>query len=286
MVLRIKTPLFFLIPMLSVIGLIISPIFISFYISFTKSGRGIFDFNFSGFYAYEFILHETRFYNNIMTTLCVIIVSLAISYTVGLALALAFQKINKLNNFVRAALLAGYVMMPAAIAIVFKFIFDPYGGVYTILLSYFGYPATNPFLNTWSALGIIILAITWRKIPLAMIFLWSGLQSITPELYESARIDGAGKWGCFRYITLPLLKSTSLATILLLLLSGVYLVEFPLLLTGGGPAYSTETIILRLYQEAFNYLNWGYASAIGTVLIVVTMIILSPIVIGVLKYGK
>jgi multiple sugar transport system permease protein len=116
------------------------------------------------------------------------------------------------------------------------------------------------------ALITLILTAAWRNVGyFATIFL-AGLQGIDSMYYEAAHIDGAGAWGCFRRITLPLLRPTMLFVVIISVILSFQVFALVYVMTGGGPAGSTSVIVFYLYQQAFTYFRMGYACAIGYVL--------------------
>jgi ABC-type sugar transport system permease subunit len=106
-----------------------------------------------------------------------------------------------------------------------------------------------------------------------MVMLLAGLSSIPTELYAAAQVDGISVWRQFREITLPLLRPTMFITITMLTLFAFYAVELPLSLTRGGPADATMVLGIRLYVEAFEYFNRGYASTLGILILVINVVL-------------
>ncbi len=117
-----------------------------------------------------------------------------------------------------------------------------------------------------SLICALILTAAWRNIGyFATIFL-AGLQGIDTMYYEAARIDGAGAWGCFRRITLPLLRPTTLFVVIMSVILSFQVFALVYVMTGGGPAGYTSVIVFYLSQQAFTYFRMGYACAVGYVL--------------------
>src|SRR5262249_19624767 len=114
-----------------------------------------------------------------------------------------------------------------------------------------------------TAMGGVIVANVWRTFPFPMVLTLAALQTVPGELYEAARIDGAGRWQSFRFVTLPMIQNTLLIATIILSVHCVNLIELPLVLTGGGPVNATEVLGLRVYREAFVLQNFGYGSAIA-----------------------
>jgi ABC-type sugar transport system permease subunit len=276
-------PTFFTFPILFIVLVfILVPTVIAFYISVSRS-QAVFDFTFLGFRNYIYLFTEERFLNNIFVTFYISLLSIYPAYLVGLLIALYFRKSTITTRIILGVMIATYLSMPAASAIIWRFLLDYSSGIISAVLYYMGMERVDFFSSQFPALNAIILAILWREIPIATIFLWSGLQNISPELDEAASLDGAGRWEKFRYITLPLLKKASYATFIILAISSGSLVEFPMLMTAGGPFNSTETLVLRLYREGFLFLNWGTASAVGVIALVISTLAFFPLIKELLK---
>jgi multiple sugar transport system permease protein len=119
----------------------------------------------------------------------------------------------------------------------------------------------NPFL----ALNASVFMDVWKTTPFVAIVLMAGLQVIPPELYQAAKVDGAGKWATFKTITLPLLKPVILVVLLFRTLDAFRIFDAIYVLTGGGPANTTETLSIYAYKVLFQTLQFGYGSALSAV---------------------
>jgi ABC-type sugar transport system permease subunit len=219
------------------------------------------------------LLVEDRFLNNLRVTLIFVAETVIITLALSVALALALQRGGKLSSLARTLILLAWVIMGIAAAMMWRLAFDFFAGAINGILYFMGFPKVNLLLSPISALQAMIVTAVWRYTPFATILLWAGLKSIEREYYESAKVDGASRLQQFRYITLPLLKTTLLTVLLLLTIYSFYATEIPLALTGGGPFLSTETLSLRLYREAFEYFAWGRASAISIFLFALNLVI-------------
>jgi ABC-type sugar transport system permease subunit len=105
-----------------------------------------------------------------------------------------------------------------------------------------------------------------------MVIYIAGLQTIPPEFYEAARIDGATTWQRFRLITLPLLNNTTMFVTIIALIASFQAFDQIYVMTQGGPAFSTETLVMLIYREGFQNFSMGYASAIGYVLVLIILL--------------
>jgi multiple sugar transport system permease protein len=117
------------------------------------------------------------------------------------------------------------------------------------------------------AIIMLIIANLWQGTPFAVILFLSGLKSIPLELYEAARIDGSSSWQSFKYITLPLLKPIIYILIVMKTILTFKIFDLIYALTGGGPANTTQVVSMKIYNESFNFLKFGRASAMSYILL-------------------
>jgi lactose/L-arabinose transport system permease protein len=248
------------------------PLFFSFYISFFD-WSGVTAGTFTGLRNYIQIVSAPLFWNVLGNTLFIGIVHLPIE--IGLAVLFAVllnQSWLKISGVFRTALFLPSITSLVVVAMVFFMIFDQTYGLLNLFLGVFDIPPV-PWLVSpeYSKISIIILLI-WRWTGYITIIMLSGLQSIPEELYESARIDGAGSFSIFFTITLPLMKPVILFAAIMGT-SGLFaLFAEPYILTGGGPNNSSLTTGLLLYREGFQYFHFGSASAIAYILFCITLI--------------
>jgi len=142
-------------------------------------------------------------------------------------------------------------------------------GLLNALLGLVGINGPNWLNSTTWALPSLILMAVWRNMGTLMIIFLAGLQAIPDEVKEAASIDGATAWTSFRRITLPLLRPTLLLGAVLMSVGYLQFFEEPFVMTKGGPLDSTLSIVQLLYRTSFNNLEFGYGSAMGTVLLVI-----------------
>ena len=128
-------------------------------------------------------------------------------------------------------------------------------------------------VNPDLALPAVIVATAWKHLPLATIILLAGLQSISGELYEAAHIDGANALQRYRYVTLAGLRPVLGLLLLLETLWNFKSFTYIYMMTGGGPARSTESLVVSVYYEAFQFYKFGYAAALGTIILLICVAI-------------
>ncbi len=234
---------------------------------------------FVGLENYVDLLSDQRLLLNLRVTVLFTIATVVLSFALGFLFALLLWRASRGFTFFRTVLFLPYVIALIVVALMWRWLLDPVQGLLNFLLVAAGGDPT-PFLSRpITALWSLVAVAVWNLYPFPMILLLAGLTAIPQELYAAARVDGVGRWQQFRDITMPLLRPTMFITLTMVTLFSLYAVDLPLALTGGGPANSTEVLGVRLYVEAFQYFNRGYASAIGVLILVIN----TALVVG---YGR
>ena len=193
--------------------------------------------------------------------------------TVGLALVTALMVSSKLARFrglFRTIFFAPVVTTMVAVAIVFRYLFHTRFGMINFGLEAIGIPTVDWLGDPrWAMPAIIILAV-WKNFGYTMIIFIAGLQSIPEELYEAARIDGAGWWSQFRRITIPLLAPTFVFVGIVTAIGYLQLFAEPYVMTpDGGPLDSTLSVVMLMYLQGFKWWSMGYAAAVAFLLFLV-----------------
>jgi multiple sugar transport system permease protein len=158
-------------------------------------------------------------------------------------------------------------------ALVFRLLLQPQGLVDSILTSWFGLAPTNFLGGEWSAMVCVVLMSVWQGFGYNMLVFSAGLDSINPNLYEAADIDGAGRVRQFFNITIPMLSPSMFFAAVMTLITSFQVFAQPYILTGGGPGVATQTMVLYMYQKGFQFYQLGMASAISTVLLLIIVLV-------------
>jgi len=176
------------------------------------------------------------------------------------------------QRFPGRAVVRGLALIPWAtpsvlVALMWTWMLDGNYGLINDLLVKVGILSRfQPWLaQPWSALPAVILADVWQGIPFFAVMLLAALQGIPEDLFEAARIDGASPWRVFRHVTLPLLLPTILITTMLRMIWTANYMDLIMIMTGGGPGYSSLTVPLHAYYTAYKRLDFGYGSTIAIV---------------------
>ena len=202
----------------------------------------------------------------------VVQVPLMIACAVGLAYLLNQSWLRFRGGFRLLTFLPAITTL-VAYAVVFRVMLATDGGAINQLLGMFGVAPVDWLNNEWWARIALIAAITWRWTGYNMVIILAGLQSIPAELYEAARIDGAGRWQTFRHIVVPQLRPVLIFTTVTSTIGALQLFDENFVLTGGGPDNATLTPVLYLYKVGFQQFDSGYASAIAWMLVALTAIV-------------
>ena len=199
-------------------------------------------------------------------------VPLTVVISLGLALALN-QGIRGLALF-RAAYFMPVITAMVVVALIWRWLYNPDFGVLNYLLNQLGIRRPPNWLadQRWAMPAVIIMAV-WKQVGYNMVSFLAGLQAIPANLYEAASIDGAGRWERFRYVTLPMLTPTTFFVLVISLIGSLQVFDAVLVLTEGGPANTTRTIVFHIWEQAFRFLHMGYAAAIAWILFFIIFLI-------------
>lgn len=185
---------------------------------------------------------------------------------ISLGLALLVNRQLPGKQLFRVLLFIPAITSWVVAAIVWKMIFLPDQGLYLIFTKPFGISGVQWLMSRNLAMPAAIIMAVWKQIgPNILVFL-AGLQTLPDEVYDAAKVDGANAWQTLRYITLPLLRPTTLFVIVMLVISSLQNFTPMYVLTGGGPANVTRVLSLLINQEAFQWFHMGKASAISTIM--------------------
>jgi multiple sugar transport system permease protein len=166
----------------------------------------------------------------------------------------------------RVLLFAPYVTSVVATAVVWRFLFNERYGLINRVMGAFGIPSVDWLGNPHSSIPAILIFVTWKIFGYNMVVFTAALSAVPGELMEAARLDGAGAWGRFRHVTLPAIGPTLLLAAVMSVAGFLQIFAEPYVMTLGGPAQSTTTILFFMFEEGFKWWNLGQASAVAFVL--------------------
>ncbi len=256
---------FFLLPVLAALGLS----FTDFDIYALASLKNL---RFVGLANYLVVLRMGLFWKALGNTLYFVVVGVPLSVAAALGAALlVHSRLARWKGFFRVALFTPVVTNLVAVAVIWKYLFQQRYGIVNYALGALGIHPLDWLGNPHLAMPTIILFAVWKNFGYAMIIVLAGLQAIPGELYEAARLDGAGAWRQLRHITLPMLGPTLMTVGLLTMVGYFQLFAEPYVITEGGPLQSTLSVLYLMYNQGFDWWNLGLASAIAFVLFVFSL---------------
>jgi len=224
-----------------------------------------------GLKNFEKLLRDPLFWKVVQNTVIFSAAVVFCALVLGLALALLLNRPLVGRGVYRAILFSPYVTTPAAMALVWLWIFDPHYGLLNAALRLLAIKGPEWLASTQWALPAIIIMTIWRFTGYNMVIFLAGLQNIPYELREAARMDGANAWVELWRITLPLLSPTTFFIVTTSIISTFQVFETVYVMTQGGPVNSTNVLVFYLYQNAFQFFEAGYASAIATVFFIIIL---------------
>ncbi|MBW7887669.1 MAG: sugar ABC transporter permease [Bacteroidetes bacterium] len=253
------------------------PIIAAFALSFTDfdiySLGNISYLRFVGFQNYVNLVHDPLFWKALGNTLYFVIAGGPVSVLVSLGTALLLQsRLVKYKGVFRFFFFAPVVTTLVAVAIVWRYLYHPRFGLINFVLSWFGISAVDWLGDPAWAMPAMILLAVWKNFGYNMLIFIAGLQNIPEELYEAARIDGAGSFQQFRTITIPMLAPTSLFIGLTTMIGYFQFFAEPYVMTQGGPQYATISIVLLMYQHGFRWWSMGYSASVAFVLFAIILL--------------
>ncbi len=227
--------------------------------------------------------NDSRVLNAAKNTLFYVIVGVAFQYVIGFGLALLLNQEFLGRRFFRLVFLLPMMLTPVAAGYVGRMMFDSgisplaqlQRTISTFLTSIVGQKVTIsiPWLTDGSVAPFtIVLLDSWQWIPFMTLLLLAGMQAIPEEVYEAARVDGANRFQQIFRITFPILLPISLTAILIRSLEMFKIVDVINVTTGGGPGSATESLVMYVFDTALSFGNYGYAAAIGLVLLVLVIL--------------
>ncbi|PJH91674.1 carbohydrate ABC transporter permease [Bacillus sp. SN1] len=268
-------PYLFLVPALVFLLFVYIPIFENVFLSLFQWSSFSPEKTFIGLKNYVELFHDPVFYQALTNNVLYAVISIVCQVFGGLILAAVLEDklVRKWSPFFRTVFFLPVVISMTVIALLFDFIYNPETGLLNQLLQAIGLDQlTRAWLGDDStAMLSVIFVSQWQSVGyIAMLYIVS-IQKIPDELYEAARLDGAGKIQQFFHITVPQTKEMSFVAVVMTLTGAFTVFNEPYILTGGGPGNASEVLSTFLYKSAFTKDMMGYASAIATVVLIITL---------------
>lgn len=243
-----------------------------------------------GFDNFSKVLGDSEFWAVVVRTIVFAAASVILTMVIGMAIALLLQRVSGwVKTLINIALVASWGMPIIVATTVFKWLFDSDYGIFNALLSKL--PGVDMIGHNWFASGpeglaVITLLVVWGAVPFVVITLGAGLTQVPKELEEAARLDGAGAWGVFRYVTLPILKPiiVMLTTLSVIWDMGVFPQVF--VMRGGHPEAEFQLLTTYSYDKAFVVNDYAQGSAIALLTVVLLLGVIGVYMRQMLKIGE
>jgi multiple sugar transport system permease protein len=222
---------------------------------------------FVGLGNYTELLQNPLFWTAVGNTLYFVVVGGPLSVAVSLGAALLVNsKLTRAKGFFRAVYFVPVVTTLVAVAVIWRYLYDPRFGLLNYGLHFLGIRPIDWLGNPHWAMPSIILMTVWKNFGYNMLIFVAGLQAISQDLYDAALVDGASTIQRFRHVTLPMLGPTFLFVSVTTMIGYTQLFSEPYVMTQGGPLHATYSIVLYMYEEGFRWWHLGYAASIAFVL--------------------
>lgn len=227
---------------------------------------------FAGAANYVAMWRDVEFWNGLQITLGLYVLSLVLQLVLGTWVALLLHNAKRMSGLVRTLMISPFVLPPVVVGMMWLVILDPAIGAANWLLQEVGLPRSDWLASPLWVIPTVALIDTWQWTPYVALIVLGGLQSLPPNVYEAAQIDGASRVQIFRRITLPLLLPTLVTAAILRSVDLLRFFDIIYITTQGGPGNASNTLNIYGFRKGFEFFEIGYASAL--------MITLSTIVLG------
>ena len=253
--------------LLMFVAIILYPFVNSVIMSFTDRSLIFPTYNWVWLENYQKVFSDPYFLDTILTTVWFVALSTLLPFVLGLIWAILLNQGFRGSEFLRGVTLVNWIIPGTAIGFLWSWIFNGQYGILNALLMKTGLLDVG---ITWlgqekTALLCVVIARTWQMLPWYMAFLLGGLQGVSMEQIEAARIDGANNWQVFRKVILPAMGGIATLVLILGVIGNLQHFDLPWTMTEGGPGRATTTLSIEVYKTAFKNWNMGKAATVGTI---------------------
>lgn len=261
---KIITNIIFLLPGLLFMGVyVVYPIFFTGYLSFFEWNGFDPVKQFVGWGNWTELLKDDVFFTGLANNLLIVVLSVAIQIPMGFLLAAFLMENRRFGRILKTIYFLPMLMSAVSIGILFKYILDPNFGLVSFVWQKITGSPLDLLGNTATALITVILVICWEYTPFYMVLFLSGLGTISGDLREYAKVEGAGSLQYYVHIAIPMLKENIFTAATLSVIGSLKYFDLIYVLTNGGPMNSTELMATYMYKNAFRMWKMGYGSAIA-----------------------
>lgn len=248
------------------------PLAVGIYLSFYDKSLGFpMDPVFVGLENYRTDVFSAVFGEALFVTLLILAIGLVLQFPLGMALALLLHQRMHARGLFRTAILVPMLLTPVAVGLMWRFMYNPELGIINWWLGVVGLPSVDWLGAPWPAVFAVTFVDSWQALSLVVLMFTAGLAALPTSPEEAARVDGASGWQVFRHVTLPALMPIILVTLMIRVIDGFKIFDVVFILTRGGPGTATQTVSMLDYNVAFTFLATSRASAIGVVLMLITL---------------
>jgi multiple sugar transport system permease protein len=266
---------------LLILGLSFIPMGWAFMLSLTNSDL-VSGGHFIGFDNYKALLKDPLLAKAFRNTVIFTLLYLPAGLAGGLAVAMMLSRRIKMIGFYRTCFLVPFIAASAAEGLLMGFIFDPDFGIVNSVFHRIGIPRQGFLENPSQALLVLAVVYFWTQFGFNVVIYMAALQEVPPEVIEAAEIDGASKWNVFRHVTLPTIRPVTYFLMVWGVIETFQFFDLVFTTTKGGPLNSTVTLVLYIWNLAFQYFTAGYGAAVAYVLFFASLFV---ILVGLL-YGR
>lgn len=265
----------FLMPTILLLTVMLAyPIFYTIEISFSRFDISTFGAgDWVGWDNYQGVINDYRFWDSLEVTLIYLVIALPLQVALGFGIAFLINAEWWGRGAIRALFIIPMVVAPVVAGGMWRMILDPLWGLMNYGLGIVGIGTLDWFGDPRLAMATIIIIDTWRWTPFIVLIATAGLLALPKDVFEAAKIDGAGWWSMLWHVALPLLVPIIAATFVIRWLGAVKMFDIVLAATYGGPGKATNVVNLFIYEEAFRSLRFAESSAMAIIVLVLTMIL-------------
>jgi len=227
---------------------------------------------FVGLTNYGRLFSDPLFWRSTVNTLLFTVIVTPASMGLGLLIAVLLNSALPARGIFRSILITPMAISGVATALLGLLMFDQNNGFLDKLLRAIGLPEVSWQSGGTAAFASVVLVTLWWRVGFNMLIYLAGMQSIGPQLYEAARLDGASAWSRLRYVTLPLVGPSSFFLLILNVIYSFQVFDIVFVMTGGGPQNATSVLVTYAYDQGFVTRDQGYAAAIGMVLLIAMLV--------------
>lgn len=255
-----------------ILGLSVVPVLWSLLLSFQVNDL-VSPSEWVGLANYRALVKDPAFGSAVSHTLIYTALYVPLSVVAGLGIAIALDRKIALIGLYRTLVFVPFVVSAAAQGVLFSFVLDPEFGVANSLLHKLGLPAQGFFSDPGQALYLLVAISLWSGTGFCVIVYLAGLQGVSTDLVEAARIDGAARWGVLRHVTLPALTPVTIFLVLFQTINALQVFDLVFVTTKGGPLGSTTVIVYFIWEKAFKTFTAGYSAAAAYTLAVALLVV-------------